>query len=152
MDKKAILPINETDTILFFVVIVLPILMLVFGFSTSIAGTIQDHGKGTIPQLEYKAYESALLRNCFVEEKNSRDYNMKLDEDKISEESLRDCLPLTSRYEGGIFIDLSVEELGIDRRMETENVHLKTSANSYKTTYPVTVDGYNGLMELTYLY
>ncbi len=143
---------TEADHLFYFLLVVLPFLLIVFSFSTAYAGNISELSSGVFPVVQYQIYESVLLRDCLIDENHGFG---SIDLNKFNEEDFKDCIPLKSRFEGGLIVEYSYFNSSGDLQtgyVETENVMVLLTGDQLFFEYPVFINGSIGVLKITYLY
>ncbi|MFT4261161.1 MAG: hypothetical protein ACMXX9_01890 [Candidatus Woesearchaeota archaeon] len=111
MNKKGF-SIGLLDHIAFFIIIIVPFLMIYFFFLANISNAIEDSAAGIFPDLETQIYQNRLLNseNCFAYQNDAgRVIAGTIDPNKLAEERFRACLPLLTAQERGVEILIDLE-------------------------------------------
>ncbi len=139
---------NENDFLLYFFLVIMPILIVVFAFITFYVGSFSQLSGSVFPEAQYQIYESVLLRDCLVDEEKGFGV---IDIDKFTDDNLHECLGLKDAREGGLMLDLIHSE-GADY-IETQNLRSVMSGSERKFyEYPVIVNEEVALLKITYLH
>lgn len=153
MNKKG-LSIGLLDHIAFFIIVIVPFLVIYFFFLANISNAIEESASGIFPDLETQIYQNRLLNseNCFAyQTPNGRTVSGTLDPEKLVIERFRTCLPLLTSQERGVEILIDLEnETKIFR---TDNVNpLRPRQIIEVNLVPVNVHGQKPtMMRITHL-
>lgn len=152
--KKAL---ADTDKILFWLIFVLPTILLMMTLIVIVLPDIIDSQTQISKGLERKIYKSILTGSplCFAYEDHmtGRTHNGIIDINKLNDQTLNDCLRLTQITEQGFFI-VVYKEGEFFRELETQNALRKVSGKSIEQYLPVIIrendKQYNGVLKFIF--
>lgn len=145
MNKKGA-AYSTSDYLGFSLLVTLFVLIMIIGIFAYVRGIIIHANDGPLPVVEQRIIEMRALHSeeCFAYTEQGRAYSGLFDKEKLSQQRMRDCLPLTNTFGRGVQIIIEYEDANQDIIREvfrTQNVASGMSTSLMRTsiTYPIKV-------------
>jgi hypothetical protein len=141
INKKG-LSVGLLDHMAFFVIIVVPFLLIYFFYLGWVTDAVEDNAAGILPDLETQIYQNRLLysENCFAYSENGRIYTGVIDPNKLTQEVMSSCLPFLTSNERGVEIRIDLEDKEV--LLRTQNIQGLMILRTFETNLvPVIVQG-----------
>ncbi len=137
MNKKA--AVTDSDKALFLTIFVLGGIMALTYFIFFMIPSLVDAHVGISPELQQNIYMNTLINspNCFAYQEpiSRRVINGYIDYNKVTENTLQDCLDLRRRTEQGVFVEIYKGSLDGDFIKEIHSLNALERMRSSKIEY-----------------